>query len=842
MKRKSMRSKSIALIGSALLMLIAFSPVTLIASDITIPFVVHEEEHFGTEDSQLYGIVKDRDWLLVLGRAFFWDQQMGSDGGACANCHFSAGADNRLTGQMNPAFRAPIAPGGDTEFGCTQGSRCEATDDKTLTGSGGSAGPEYTFVEDDYPFRQLLDPNDRQSEILINSNDVHSSAGSFDAKFKKAFHGKEFCGKPNKDIFYKTAKHGHKSFKIAARAVEPRNTPHLANMGMLFTLFWDGRANNMFNGVGVFGMSDIHHDPNKRLIKMEGDYPELTYLSLKNSAAASLSVGPILDNLEMSCDGRTFADVARKILYTRPLRKQRIAETDSTFGYHGPKGDLRAKKKGLKGKYKYYKLIQLAFEDKWWKGKGLWKIEDGKLKKTKSYKTGHSQMEINFPMFWGLALQRYQHSLVSDQSRFDIAEMNECVDIDTDSAKFQQCVADGLWTLDEQIGRDRFQSFGPGNGGCAACHGGNMFTNAAMTNDGHFENMLQFGPSAPGVDAAIVDEGFQNTGANLFAQDVGRFGRDSYGYPVSFTRQLIFEQMPDGHPTCDPHCGKPALDPQASQCEIIVPGFITGGPPQNAVQCDANGNITGTPIEFVDSATGDPKRTITVGGTMKSPSLRNVGLTPPYFHYGGYSNLIDIMDFYARGGSNRNVPEGCTPTVNGPPGSPPIVVGDCTGDTSGNGPFGHQEFGDFDAANPGSNIGIATLDFSRRIVGRDAQGRPIFVQQDVPTVKKQIVKYMLSLSDPRVACDADVFDHPELIVFNGAKGKDRNWDYRADDIKVRIPAVGKEGYDPYAPNSLCIVNQGNLFAPGMGNKVKDRKRPETDPSKLLAVDPINKNP
>ena len=42
----------------------------------------------------------------------------------------------------------------------------------------------------------------------------------------------------------------------------------------------------------------------------------------------------------MSCDGRTFADVARKILYSQPLRYQRIAKTDSTFGIYGPKGDL----------------------------------------------------------------------------------------------------------------------------------------------------------------------------------------------------------------------------------------------------------------------------------------------------------------------------------------------------------------------------------------------------------------------------------------------------------------------------------------------------------------------
>lgn len=41
--------------------------------------------------------------LQVLGKAFFWDMQTGSDGiQGCASCHFHAGADNRTTHQVNP--------------------------------------------------------------------------------------------------------------------------------------------------------------------------------------------------------------------------------------------------------------------------------------------------------------------------------------------------------------------------------------------------------------------------------------------------------------------------------------------------------------------------------------------------------------------------------------------------------------------------------------------------------------------------------------------------------------------------------------------------------------------
>src|SRR5205809_8111979 len=45
--------------------------------------------------------VADPQALIVLGKALFWDVQVGSDGRtACATCHFHAGADHRVTNQM----------------------------------------------------------------------------------------------------------------------------------------------------------------------------------------------------------------------------------------------------------------------------------------------------------------------------------------------------------------------------------------------------------------------------------------------------------------------------------------------------------------------------------------------------------------------------------------------------------------------------------------------------------------------------------------------------------------------------------------------------------------------
>ncbi len=57
--------------------------------------------------------VANNDAAIQMGKALYWDMQLGSDGvQACASCHFHAGADNRIRNQLNPATLA-----GDTAFG-----------------------------------------------------------------------------------------------------------------------------------------------------------------------------------------------------------------------------------------------------------------------------------------------------------------------------------------------------------------------------------------------------------------------------------------------------------------------------------------------------------------------------------------------------------------------------------------------------------------------------------------------------------------------------------------------------------------------------------------------------
>jgi cytochrome c peroxidase len=53
----------------------------------------------------LGGIITS-DLAYALGKAFFWDTAVGSDGQACASCHFHSGADPRY---INPAVSADRA-------------------------------------------------------------------------------------------------------------------------------------------------------------------------------------------------------------------------------------------------------------------------------------------------------------------------------------------------------------------------------------------------------------------------------------------------------------------------------------------------------------------------------------------------------------------------------------------------------------------------------------------------------------------------------------------------------------------------------------------------------------
>jgi hypothetical protein len=126
--------------------------------------------------ANLSEFVVNQKAAIVLGKAFFWDQMGGSDGLACASCHFHAGADNRVKNQIDPGLRN-VDPAQQNIFSLTASNKNKA-------GLPGGGGPNYTLNKLDFPFHQLADITDHNSAVLFDTKNVVSSQGVFRGDFK----------------------------------------------------------------------------------------------------------------------------------------------------------------------------------------------------------------------------------------------------------------------------------------------------------------------------------------------------------------------------------------------------------------------------------------------------------------------------------------------------------------------------------------------------------------------------------------------------------------------------------------------------------------------------------
>src|SRR3989441_3388506 len=239
------------------------SPVLLIVTPLTV-LAIGLSQHFGAvraqapsapphavtqlaslktvpvpEPRNLAAYIKDRTAAIALGKALFWDMAVGSDGQACASCHFHAGADSRSKNQLNPGFRS-VPP--DTTF--------------TVFSAGGG-GPNYQLKTADFPFHKLADPGDQNSPVLCDTNDIASSAGVFAAAFTGVNSSPGLLGLNDTDRGNIASP--DPVFNVGGtnvRGVEPRNTPTMINAVFNHRNFWDGRARFEFNGRNPIGKLD----------------------------------------------------------------------------------------------------------------------------------------------------------------------------------------------------------------------------------------------------------------------------------------------------------------------------------------------------------------------------------------------------------------------------------------------------------------------------------------------------------------------------------------------------------------------------------------------------------
>jgi len=384
---------------------------------------------------------------------------------------------------------------------------------------------------------------------------------------------------------------------LNVRQVTLRNTPTVINSVFNYRNFWDGRASNVFTGLTPFGDSDTRSNA----LRFTGGELVAETVRIANASLASQAVGPPLSNIEMAYDGRTWPMIGKRMLPLHPLAQQMVASDDGVLGpYANPDG------RGLAPAYSYLDLVQAAFLPAWWSG-------------------GPAQAENNFALFFGLAIQAYEATLISDEARADSNQL----------------------TRQEQNGLQVFLRVD-----CTECHNGPEFTEATFT------GLRSRGPVRSRTGA---DTGFFRTGVRPAMEDTGINGTDDFGRPFS----------------------------------------ITGAPDR-------------------------------VDGAFKTPGLRNVEFTGPYFHNGGVATLQQVVEFYNRGG-------------------------------------------DFPQGNLGPDV------------------RPLGLSE---SDRAAVVAFLKSLSDDRVRFERAPFDHPELCVAvasTASPAEGGQFPLSAGDKWAGIPAVGRGG-------------------------------------------------
>jgi cytochrome c peroxidase len=599
------------------------------------------------EPPNLHEFVANRLAALQLGKALFWDMQLGSDGVvACATCHFHAGADSRSINQVSP------------------GLRYSHPDHLPLDPSAWAANshlkPEF------FPLRRLSDPEDRASESVQDSGVRIGSQGVFNSRFVSVV-----PGAAEEQVIRSYDPDGFTAGGLNVRRVEPRNTPSVINAVFNHRNFWDGRAQNEFNGVNEWG----DRDPDARVFRTEKGTLRAVRVRLIDSSLASQAVAPLVSALEMSADGRIVADIGNKLAKVRgrklgplrPLAGQLVHREDSVLGTlsRWPQPGLAVPS--------YEVLIKQAFQPEWWNSSQIIRLAEDGTATVLAKPPGvlgpneYTQMQYNFSLFFGLALQLYQATLVSDDAPYD---------------RWQE----GRGTLTEQqllglavfLGQERRMVGGRQVSGarCINCHAGPEFTDASIS------SIAKFGVTR-NREGQDLDRGWNNIGVRPTSEDLAVGGKDPFGKWLSITRRQPVSQQ-----------------------------------------------------------------YIAVDGAFKAPGLRNVELTAPYFHNGGYLTLESVVAFYSRGG-----------------------------------------------------------DFAPLLGVDGAEIRPLSVPGMSAEEQAAVVAFLKTLTDERVRHRRAPFDHPQLFVPNGQLDDhvstipDPLRSPQALDRMVEIPAVGRNGGPPL-PNFL----------------------------------------
>ena len=143
-----------------------------------------------------------------------------------------------------------------------------------------------------------------------------------------------------------------------------------------FTNFWDGRANNWFNGENPFGQQDQR----ARIFKSQGASVVVETVKMENASLASQAVGPPLSHFEMSFGNggdnfRIMPLIGRKVFGRHVLQSQYVHPEDSLLGsLTDGKGQIHVT---------YEELIKRAFKSMYWDSETCVSMPDPELYRAK---------------------------------------------------------------------------------------------------------------------------------------------------------------------------------------------------------------------------------------------------------------------------------------------------------------------------------------------------------------------------------------------------------------------------------------------------------------------------
>lgn len=533
-------------------------------------------------------------------------------------------------------------------------------------------GPNYQLKTTDFPFRKLKNVDDAKSTVIADRNDVSSSQGVFLRQFLGLDASNGENNLPVADAVFHIG-------SVNTRRVEPRNSPTVINAVFNHRNFWDGRAVDIFNGVNPFGLRDAGA---KVFIADNLGAVKAISVVINNSSLASQASGPPLSAFEMSSQGKLFPELGRRLLSTRPLSLQKVDAKDSVLGPLS-----RGQTPGL-SVVDYATLIRQAFRPEWWQGTVGVQI-DTVSGTSKGTAHADSSRSLAAATQGNSSTGNRQPTFTQMEANFSLffglsVQMYESLLV-SDQTPYD-AYADGntaALTSVQKQGLDLFLN----KGKCVACHKGAEFTGASVQNValGRLERMVM-GDGQNGV----YDAGFYNIGVRPTREDLGVGGSDPFDFPLSEARLL-------------------------SQFGPTVYKNVVGVTPNLSL------------------ATGER---VVADGAFKTPGLRNVELTAPFFHNGGQRTLREVVDFYNRGG-------------------------------------------DFAAQN------IRDLD-------------PDVVRLGLTSKEKDaMVAFLKALTDERVRYRKAPFDHPQLFIPNGHVGDTvtvvNNGSGEATDIITELPATGSNG-------------------------------------------------